>query len=82
MLIERGIRTFDNKYTWNTSDVGAIPVLQKLTHYPVIADPSHAAGHWDLVTPSAIAGVAIGASGLIVEIHDDPEHVLSMVRKL
>ena len=77
MLIERGIRTFDNKYTRNTFDVGAIPVLQKLTHYPVIADPSHAAGHWDLVTPSAIAGVAIGASGLIVEIHDDPEHALS-----
>mgnify|MGYP001259033236 CR=1 FL=1 len=77
ILIERGIRTFDNKYTRNTFDVGAIPVLQKLTHYPVIADPSHAAGHWDLVTPSAVAGVAIGASGLIVEIHDDPEHALS-----
>ncbi|WP_281165998.1 3-deoxy-7-phosphoheptulonate synthase [Liquorilactobacillus sicerae] len=77
MLIERGIRTFDNKYTRNTFDVGAIPVLQQLTHYPVIVDPSHAAGYWDLVTPLATAGVAAGASGVIVEIHDDPAHAFS-----
>ena len=77
ILIERGIRTFDNKYTRNTFDVGAVPVLQQLTHYPVIVDPSHAAGVWDLVTPLAQAGVAAGASGLIVEIHDDPEHTFS-----
>ena len=77
ILIERGIRTFDNKYTRNTFDVGAVPVLQQLTHYPVIVDPSHAAGVWDLVTPLAQAGVAAGASGLIVEIHDDPEHAFS-----
>ncbi|MFD1319430.1 3-deoxy-7-phosphoheptulonate synthase [Loigolactobacillus zhaoyuanensis] len=77
MLLERGIRTFDNKYTRNTFDLAAVPVLQKLTHYPVIVDPSHAVGEWDLVTPMAYAGVAAGASGMIVEIHDDPEHAFS-----
>ena len=77
MIVERGIRTFDNKYTRNTFDVGAIPVLHKLTHYPVIADPSHAAGHTEFVTPLALAGVATGADGLIVEIHDDPAHAFS-----
>ncbi|PIO83728.1 3-deoxy-7-phosphoheptulonate synthase [Loigolactobacillus backii] len=77
MLLERGIRTFDNKYTRNTFDLAAVPVLQKLTHYPVIVDPSHAVGEWDLVTPMAHAGVASGASGMIVEIHDDPEHAFS-----
>lgn len=77
MIVERGIRTFDNKYTRNTFDVGVIPVLQKLTHYPVIADPSHAAGHTEFVTPLALAGVAAGANGLIVEIHDDPAHAFS-----
>lgn len=77
MIVERGIRTFDNKYTRNTFDVGAIPVLHKLTHYPVIADPSHAAGHTEFVTPLALAGVAAGANGLIVEIHDDPAHAFS-----
>lgn len=77
MIVERGIRTFDNKYTRNTFDVGAIPVLHKLTHYPVIADPSHAAGHTEFVTPLALAGVAAGTDGLIVEIHDDPAHAFS-----
>lgn len=77
MIVERGIRTFDNKYTRNTFDVGAIPVLHKLTHYPVIADPSHAAGHTEFVTPLALAGVAAGADGLIVEVHDDPAHAFS-----
>lgn len=77
MIVERGIRTFDNKYTRNTFDVGVIPVLQKLTHYPVIADPSHAAGHTEFVTLLALAGVAAGANGLIVEIHDDPAHAFS-----
>lgn len=77
MIVERGIRTFDNKYTRNTFDVGAILVLHKLTHYPVIADPSHAAGHTEFVTPLALAGVAAGADGLIVEIHDDPAHAFS-----
>lgn len=77
MIAERGIRTFDNKYTRNTMDVGVVPVLQKLTHYPVIIDPSHASGHTEFVTPLALAGVAAGASGLVVEIHDDPAHALS-----
>lgn len=77
MLIERGIRTFDNKYTRNTFDLAAVPVLQKLTHYPIIVDPSHAVGAWDLVAPMAYAGTASGASGMIVEIHDDPAHAFS-----
>ncbi|KRL61272.1 3-deoxy-7-phosphoheptulonate synthase [Latilactobacillus fuchuensis] len=77
MSLERGIRTFDNKYTRNTFDLNAVPVLQKLTHFPVIVDPSHATGEWDLVTPMARAGVATGASGMMVEIHDDPEHAFS-----
>ncbi|CAH1851400.1 3-deoxy-7-phosphoheptulonate synthase [Convivina intestini] len=74
MLMERGIRTFDSKYTRNTFDVGAIPVLQKLTHYPIIADTSHAAGHSEFVTPLAQAAVAAGAQGLMTEIHNDPSH--------
>lgn len=76
-LIERGIRTFDSKYTRNTFDLGAIPVLQSLTHFPVIADPSHAVGHTPLVTPMAVAAAAAGAQGEIVEIHDDPAHAFS-----
>ncbi|MCO7126318.1 3-deoxy-7-phosphoheptulonate synthase [Sporolactobacillus shoreicorticis] len=77
ILIERGIRTFDHKYTRNTFDVAAVPVLQKLTHYPVIVDPSHAVGFRDLVAPAAYAGTAAGASGIIVEIHDRPEKAVS-----
>lgn len=77
MITERGIRTFDNKYTRNTLDVGAVPVLQKLTHLPVIIDPSHAAGHTEWVTSLALAGTAAGASGLVVEIHDHPAVALS-----
>ena len=73
ILIERGIRTFDNKYTRNTMDVSAIPVLQELTHYPVLADPSHAAGVAHHVTSVGLAAVAAGAQGLMVEIHDHPE---------
>lgn len=73
ILVERGIRTFDNKYTRNTFDVGAIPVLKQLTHYPVIGDPSHAAGFNELVTPIALAACAAGAQGLIIEIHDHPK---------
>lgn len=77
MITERGIRTFDNKYTRNTLDVGAVPVLQKLTHLPVIIDPSHAAGHTEWVTSLSLAGTAAGASGLVVEIHDHPAAALS-----
>ncbi|MBZ6001154.1 MAG: 3-deoxy-7-phosphoheptulonate synthase [Leuconostoc gelidum] len=74
MLMERGIRTYDNKYTRNTIDVSAIPVLQSLTHYPVIADASHAAGVAKFVTPLALAATAAGSQGLMTEIHDDPAH--------
>lgn len=77
MLCERGIRTFDNKYTRNTFDVGAVSVLHELTHFPVIVDPSHAMGHTELVTPMAVAGTAAGADGVVVEIHDDPAHAFS-----
>jgi 3-deoxy-7-phosphoheptulonate synthase len=76
MLCERGIRTFET-YTRNTMDVSAIPVLQKLSHLPVIADPSHGTGRRDLVLPLARAAVAAGADGLLVEIHPDPDHAIS-----
>jgi 3-deoxy-7-phosphoheptulonate synthase len=76
ILCERGIRTFETK-TRNTFDVGAIPVLKRETHLPVIVDPSHAAGRADLVAPLAFAAVAAGADGLIVEVHPDPEHARS-----
>ncbi|MDX1663751.1 MAG: 3-deoxy-7-phosphoheptulonate synthase [Candidatus Promineifilaceae bacterium] len=71
MLCERGIRTFE-PYTRNTFDVNAIPSLKQRTHLPVIADPSHATGHWELVGPAARAAVAAGADGLIIEVHPDP----------
>ncbi|MBU7455491.1 3-deoxy-7-phosphoheptulonate synthase [Leuconostoc fallax] len=73
ILMERGIRTFDNKYTRNTMDVSAIPVLKSLTHYPVIADSSHAAGVSKFVEPIGLAAVAAGAQGLMTEIHDHPK---------
>src|SRR5579859_4717031 len=76
MLCERGIRSFD-KSTRGVFDVSAIPLLKKLTHLPILADPSHATGHWDLVGPVAKAAVAAGADGLIVEVHAHPEQALS-----
>jgi chorismate mutase/prephenate dehydratase len=76
ILCERGIRTFETS-SRNTLDVTAIPVLRRRTHLPVIVDPSHAAGDRDLVVPLAMAGAAIGAHGLIVEIHPDPATALS-----
>ncbi|MCX7839078.1 MAG: 3-deoxy-7-phosphoheptulonate synthase [Anaerolineae bacterium] len=76
MLCERGIRTFETA-TRNTFDVNAIPVLKSLTHLPVIADPSHGTGKWELVTPIARAAIAAGADGLIIEVHHDPAHALS-----
>jgi 3-deoxy-7-phosphoheptulonate synthase len=77
MLCERGIRTFDNKYSRNTFDVNAIPLLKELTHLPVIADPSHAIGVRRHVGAVALAGVAAGADGLIVETHPDPDKAIS-----
>ncbi len=76
ILCERGIRTFET-YTRNTLDLSAIPVLRRLTHLPIIVDPSHAAGDASLVAPLASAAVAGGADGLLVEVHNDPEHALS-----
>ena len=75
ILGERGIRTFET-YTRNTLDLSAIPAVKKLSHLPVIVDPSHAAGLWWMVEPMAKAAVAAGADGLIIEVHNDPEHAL------
>ncbi len=77
MLCERGIRTFDNKYARNTFDVNAIPLLKELTHLPIIADPSHAIGVRRYVKAMALAGVAAGADGLIIEIHPNPDKAVS-----
>lgn len=71
ILCERGIRTFE-KYTRNTLDLSAIPVIKKYSHLPVIVDPSHAGGLWWLVEPLAKAALAVGADGLMIEVHNDP----------
>ena len=76
ILCERGIRTFETA-TRNTFDVSAIAMVKKLSHLPVVADPSHGAGRRDMVSPLARAAVAAGADGLIVEVHCDPDHALS-----
>jgi 3-deoxy-7-phosphoheptulonate synthase len=76
ILCERGIRTFE-KYTRNTTDINAIPVIKSLTHLPVILDPSHGTGKWEYVTAVARAGIAAGADGLIVEVHPNPTEALS-----
>jgi 3-deoxy-7-phosphoheptulonate synthase len=76
MLCERGIRTFET-YTRNTFDVSAIPVVKKLSHLPMIGDPSHGTGRRDQVPPMARAAVAAGADGLLMEVHHDPDHALS-----
>lgn len=75
VLCERGIRTFSD-YTRNTLDLAAVPMLHKLTHLPVIVDPSHSTGIADLVSPMAVAAAACGADGLIIEVHNDPMHAL------
>jgi 3-deoxy-7-phosphoheptulonate synthase len=76
ILCERGIRTFES-YTRNTLDLSAIPVIQELSHLPVIVDPSHGTGMRDKVVPMARAAIAAGADGLLVEVHHDPDHALS-----
>jgi len=76
ILCERGIRTFETA-TRNTLDVSAVPVLRERTPLPVIVDPSHGTGIWSLVTPMALAAVAAGADGLLIEVHPSPEHALS-----
>ena len=75
MLCERGIRTFETAYRF-TLDLMAVPVLKQLTHLPVIVDPSHAAGRRDLVTPLSLAAAAVGADGIIVEVHPDPDEAI------
>ena len=76
ILCERGIRTYEG-YTRNTLDLSAVPVIKKLSHLPVIVDPSHASGYWYLVEPLAKAAIAAGADGLMIEVHNDPQHALS-----
>jgi 3-deoxy-7-phosphoheptulonate synthase len=76
ILCERGIRTFET-YTRNTMDISAIPVLKKLTHLPVVGDPSHGVGRRDMVPPMAMAAVAAGADGLLMEVHPNPDKALS-----
>jgi len=73
ILCERGIRTFET-FTRNTLDLSAIPAIKRMSHLPVIVDPSHAAGHWWMVEPLSKAAVAVGADGLMIEVHQDPEN--------
>src|SRR5436309_8729876 len=75
LLCERGIRTFETAYRF-TLDLTAVPVLKEQTHLPVIVDPSHAAGRRDLVTPLSLAAAAVGADGIIVEVHPEPEEAI------
>ncbi|WP_105614354.1 3-deoxy-7-phosphoheptulonate synthase [Vallitalea okinawensis] len=75
ILCERGIRTFET-YTRNTLDISAIPIIKELSHLPIIVDPSHAAGKWRMVEPLSKASMAVGADGLIIEVHNDPENAL------
>ncbi|HHE71766.1 MAG TPA: 3-deoxy-7-phosphoheptulonate synthase [Chloroflexi bacterium] len=76
ILCERGIRTFE-PYTRNTLDISAVPLLKQLSHLPVVVDPSHGTGHWELVAPVARAAIAAGADGLIIEVHPRPDEALS-----
>jgi len=76
ILCERGIRTFEN-YTRNTLDLSAVPALKRLSHLPIIVDPSHATGRWRLVSPMSKAAIAAGADGLLIEVHPDPKSSLS-----
>ncbi len=76
ILCERGIRTFETA-TRNTLDLSAVPLLKQLTHLPVVVDPSHGVGKWDLVAPMAKAAVAAGADGLLIEVHPNPEEAMS-----
>ena len=75
ILCERGIRTFETA-TRNTLDLSAVPVLKTKTHLPVVVDPSHSTGYWHLVEPMALGAVAVGADGLIIEVHNHPELAL------
>jgi 3-deoxy-7-phosphoheptulonate synthase len=76
VFCERGIRSFDPS-TRNSLDLNAVPLIKKLSHLPIIVDPSHGTGAWDLVMPMAQAAVAAGADGLMIEVHQDPTSALS-----
>ena len=76
IFCERGIRTFE-KYTRNTMDLAVIPIIKEKTHLPIIIDPSHATGDWKLIKPMALAAIAAGADGLMIEVHDQPEYAWS-----
>lgn len=76
IFCERGIRTFET-FTRNTLDLSAVPIIKSLTHLPIIVDPSHGTGKWNLVQPMARASVAAGADGLMIEVHPDPLHAMS-----
>ncbi len=76
VLCERGIRTYETA-TRNTLDISAVPVIQKMSHLPVVVDPAHATGHWDLVLPMARVAAAAGADGIMVEVHPDPANAMS-----
>jgi 3-deoxy-7-phosphoheptulonate synthase len=76
VLCERGIRTFET-YTRNTVDITAIPAMKELSHLPILLDPSHGTGKWSLVNPVALAGVAAGADGIMIEVHPQPEEAMS-----
>ncbi|MBY0406026.1 MAG: 3-deoxy-7-phosphoheptulonate synthase, partial [Cyanobacteria bacterium] len=77
ILCERGIKGFDQTYTRNVLDIAAVPVTQKLSHLPIIIDPSHASGHRYLIKPLAKAAVVVGAHGLMCEVHHNPDKALS-----
>ncbi|MFZ3063141.1 MAG: 3-deoxy-7-phosphoheptulonate synthase [Actinomycetota bacterium] len=76
ILCERGIRTFES-YTRNTLDLSAVPIVKKLSHLPIVVDPSHAAGRWDIIEPLSVASLAVGAHGVMIEVHPNPEEALS-----
>lgn len=76
ILCERGIRTYESTYTRNTLDLSVVPVLKRLTHLPVVVDPSHATGHTYLVESMSMAAAAAGADGIMIEVHNDPPHAL------
>ena len=81
ILCERGIRTFE-RATRNTLDLSVIPLLKKITHLPIVIDPSHATGHWELVESMALAAIAAGCDGLLIEVHNNPQKLYLMVLNL
>ena len=77
ILCERGIRSFDSAFTRNVMDIASIPVIKKYSHLPIIVDPSHGTGQRYLIEPMAKAGLVVGADGVMIEVHNDPENALS-----